>query len=152
MFRKSYRGEIFDTEKGISKEQFNKSYKGEIFGIDDHDEIEKQFKKAEEYRKDNLLSNKNSRSHTTHPKAVYTSRLLNSFTKNLPKYEDTECLDLTNLFLFIKHFTLKNFLFTLLLFLFGKYVDEESGYKSSNNGMLIIRLFVGLVCLVFISI
>ncbi|EXX78254.1 Cla4p [Rhizophagus irregularis DAOM 197198w] len=93
MFRKSYRGEIFDTEKGISKEQFNKSYKGEILGTDDHDEIEKQFKKAEEYRKDNLLSNKNSRSHTTHPKAVYTSRLLNSFTKNLPKYEDTECLD-----------------------------------------------------------
>jgi hypothetical protein len=29
----------------------------------------------------------------THPQAIYTSRLLNPFTKDLLKYENSECLD-----------------------------------------------------------
>jgi len=50
------------------------------------DEIQKQFKEAEEYRKVNLSSIKNNQS-ITHPKAYYTSRLLNPFTKNLHSVE-----------------------------------------------------------------
>src|SRR5581483_4374037 len=50
-------------------------------------EIENQFKEAEEYRKANLSSIKNNKL-TTHPQAIYTSRLLNPFTKDLPKEHD----------------------------------------------------------------
>jgi serine/threonine protein kinase len=49
----------------------------------DDDEIEEQFKAAETYRRansDNQL--------TVHPQAIYTSRLLNPFTKDLSKYID----------------------------------------------------------------
>ncbi|EXX68725.1 Mkk2p [Rhizophagus irregularis DAOM 197198w] len=46
-------------------------------------EINKQIEKAEEYRKTNILSTGNSQS--IHPQACYTSRLLNQFTKELPK-------------------------------------------------------------------
>ncbi|POG76771.1 kinase-like domain-containing protein [Rhizophagus irregularis DAOM 181602=DAOM 197198] len=49
--------------------------------------IETKFKEAEEYRKKNLLSFENSLS-ATHSQAIYTSRLLNPFTKDLPKYID----------------------------------------------------------------
>ena len=45
-------------------------------------EIKKQFEEAEEYRKANTLSVDNNRP-TTHPQAIYTSRLLNSYTKDL---------------------------------------------------------------------
>ncbi|RIA86039.1 kinase-like domain-containing protein [Glomus cerebriforme] len=58
-------------------------------------EIKMQFKKAEEYRKSNF-SLKNNRNSTTHSQAIYPSRLLNPFTKNLPKYDNndnSECLD-----------------------------------------------------------
>ncbi|CAB5354867.1 unnamed protein product [Rhizophagus irregularis] len=59
-----------------------------------HYEIEKQFKEAEEYSKENPLSIKDIQS-TTHPQAIYTSRLLNSFTKDLHSEcsECSECLD-----------------------------------------------------------
>jgi serine/threonine protein kinase len=59
-----------------------------------HYDIEKQFKKADEYKETNFLFLE-ERSHLkTHPQAVYTSRLLNSFTKDLPKYDlNSECLD-----------------------------------------------------------
>jgi len=40
----------------------------------------KQFKKVEDYRKERLLSIKNNQL-TTHPQAIYTSRLLNSYTE-----------------------------------------------------------------------
>ena len=52
-------------------------------------EIKMQFEKAEEYRIANLSSieNNDNRS-TTHLQAIYTSRLLNPFTENLPKYDD----------------------------------------------------------------
>jgi serine/threonine protein kinase len=58
------------------------------------EEIKGQFDKAEEYRIVNQLSNKNNQS-ATHPQAIYTSRLLNSFTKELPKLNDvnSDCLD-----------------------------------------------------------
>ncbi|GBC40663.2 kinase-like domain-containing protein [Rhizophagus irregularis DAOM 181602=DAOM 197198] len=65
-------------------------------------EIEKQFNKTQEYRKENFLSIKNNQL-TSHTQAIYTSRLLNSFTKDLPKYEDNfnsntvEITDFTNL-------------------------------------------------------
>ncbi|UZO05298.1 uncharacterized protein OCT59_025655 [Rhizophagus irregularis] len=47
-----------------------------------NEEIEMQFKEAEEYRKANLSSIKNYQA-DTHTQAIYTSRLLNPFTKNL---------------------------------------------------------------------
>ncbi|CAB5375057.1 unnamed protein product [Rhizophagus irregularis] len=50
-----------------------------------HLEIRKQFKESEEYRKANPLPSENNQIHT---EAIYTSRLLNPFTKNLPKYDD----------------------------------------------------------------
>jgi hypothetical protein len=49
--------------------------------------IKEQIKEAEYYRKLNLLSTGNNES--THLQACYTSRLLNPFTKDLPKYDDT---------------------------------------------------------------
>ncbi|RGB40662.1 kinase-like domain-containing protein [Rhizophagus diaphanus] len=63
------------------------------------DEIKKQIEKAEEYRKKNFLSTGNSQS--IHPQAYYTSRLLNQFTKELPKHDDTynisaEVIDFTD--------------------------------------------------------
>ncbi|CAB5364024.1 unnamed protein product [Rhizophagus irregularis] len=51
-------------------------------------ETETKFKVAEEYRKKNLLSFENNLSTTTHSQAIYTSRLLNPFTKDLPKHID----------------------------------------------------------------
>ncbi|GBC37968.2 kinase-like domain-containing protein [Rhizophagus irregularis DAOM 181602=DAOM 197198] len=57
-------------------------------GANKDKEIEKQFKEAEEYRKANYLSIGNSQLTNHHPQAYYTSRLLNPFTKDLPKYDD----------------------------------------------------------------
>ncbi|RIA81712.1 kinase-like domain-containing protein [Glomus cerebriforme] len=47
----------------------------------------KKFSEVEEYRKANLLTNKNNQS-ITHSQAIYTSRLLNPFTKDLPKWDN----------------------------------------------------------------
>src|SRR6266496_349660 len=47
----------------------------------------KQFKEADDYRKANPLSIENTQL-ITHSQAHYTSRLLNSYTKNLPKYDN----------------------------------------------------------------
>jgi serine/threonine protein kinase len=49
-----------------------------------HYEIERQFKETEGFRKEMFLSIKNDQS-ATHTQAIYTSRLLNPFTKNLLK-------------------------------------------------------------------
>ncbi|CAB4389807.1 unnamed protein product [Rhizophagus irregularis] len=60
-----------------------------------NEEIEIQFKEAEEYRKANLVSIENYKI-VTHPQAIYTSRLLNPITKDLPKNDDdydSQCLD-----------------------------------------------------------
>uniref|UniRef100_U9UNR3 Protein kinase domain-containing protein n=1 Tax=Rhizophagus irregularis (strain DAOM 181602 / DAOM 197198 / MUCL 43194) TaxID=747089 RepID=U9UNR3_RHIID len=76
---------------------FHNSYCKNEIKRDDNDQIEEQFKEAEKYRS----TNRNIKS-TFHPQAIYTSRLLNSFTKDLPEYIDdytqcinnrTECLD-----------------------------------------------------------
>src|SRR5436305_74463 len=53
------------------------------------DEINKQFEEAFEYKKANSLTFENNQI-TTHPQAVYTSRLLNPFTKDLPKFDNIE--------------------------------------------------------------
>uniref|UniRef100_U9T1H8 Protein kinase domain-containing protein n=1 Tax=Rhizophagus irregularis (strain DAOM 181602 / DAOM 197198 / MUCL 43194) TaxID=747089 RepID=U9T1H8_RHIID len=51
------------------------------------------FSKAEEYRKTNLSFIKNYQI-ATHPQAIYTSKLLNPFTEDLPEYNDnSQCLD-----------------------------------------------------------
>ncbi|EXX75111.1 Mkk2p [Rhizophagus irregularis DAOM 197198w] len=76
--------------------QFHKAYKGNILITvinDEEIEIKKQFEEVESYRIVNQLSNENDQS-TIHPQAIYISRLLNSFTKELPKYNDnnSECL------------------------------------------------------------
>jgi serine/threonine protein kinase len=55
-------------------------------------EFIRQFQEAEEYREKHLLSIENNQS-TTHPQAIYTSRLLNLFVKDLPKYGNSECYD-----------------------------------------------------------
>ncbi|RGB38873.1 kinase-like domain-containing protein [Rhizophagus diaphanus] len=52
-----------------------------------------EIKEAEKYRNTHLSSLNSDRQIITHPQAVYTSRLLNSFTENLPKYfNNSECL------------------------------------------------------------
>ncbi|PKC57143.1 hypothetical protein RhiirA1_472955 [Rhizophagus irregularis] len=62
------------------------------FGL--NGEIKKQFKKAEKYRKVNISSIEIDQS-ITHPQASNISRLLNPFTKDLPKCDDdhSECFD-----------------------------------------------------------
>ncbi|GBB86885.1 hypothetical protein RclHR1_13310001 [Rhizophagus clarus] len=66
-----------------------------------HYEIEEQFKKTQEYRKANFLSIKNNQVTVSHPQAVYSSRLLNPFTKNLDyninNYDTVEIIDFTNI-------------------------------------------------------
>ncbi|CAB4375181.1 unnamed protein product [Rhizophagus irregularis] len=67
-----------------------------------HHEISKQFKEAEEYRRSHPASFDKSTT-LAHPQAIYKSRLLNPFTKNLPKYDDNiysntiEVIDFTKL-------------------------------------------------------
>jgi hypothetical protein len=61
-------------------------------------EIEEQFKKSQEHRKAHFLSINNEQP-TTHIQAIYTSRLLNSFTKELCNYNNNtvEITDFTKL-------------------------------------------------------
>ncbi|GBC02159.1 hypothetical protein RclHR1_04490005 [Rhizophagus clarus] len=63
-------------------ELFYNSLDKEFKKEEHHYKIEEQFKETQESRKDYLLSIKNNKP-TTHTHAVYTSRLLNPFTKNL---------------------------------------------------------------------
>ncbi|UZO16959.1 uncharacterized protein OCT59_008325 [Rhizophagus irregularis] len=89
---KNDRPNIFEVDELITS--FYKSYGGNLFSIENK-EIEMQFKEAEEYRKANLTSIENYQINT-HPQAIYTSRLLNPFTEDLPKYDDdynSQCLD-----------------------------------------------------------
>ncbi|CAB5361048.1 unnamed protein product [Rhizophagus irregularis] len=80
------RPSVIDLEKSI-----NSFYPAFGYFIDK--EIKKQFEKAEEYRKTNLLSIESNQS-TTHPEAYYRSRLLNPFTKKL---YSMEVIDFTKL-------------------------------------------------------
>ncbi|UZO06819.1 uncharacterized protein OCT59_027126 [Rhizophagus irregularis] len=104
-FHISYKRDTFIVEN----EEIEMQFKREGFFIEENEVIEvqfkredffmeeigMQFKKAEEYREANSISTKNYQI-TTHPQAIYISRLLNSFTKDLPKYDDddhSQCLD-----------------------------------------------------------
>ncbi|UZO02482.1 uncharacterized protein OCT59_020962 [Rhizophagus irregularis] len=75
----------FDPYKRPSVIEIKKLVKDSL--RDDDDEIKKQIEEAEEYRKTNFLSTGISQS--IHPQAYYTSRLLNQFTKELSKHDDT---------------------------------------------------------------
>ncbi|CAB5388538.1 unnamed protein product [Rhizophagus irregularis] len=98
-FRKSYRGKIVDTgtydnetDAGNIKEQLiQPSDKIEKY---DGNEIDDQFKKAEEYRIGYLSFEEDNQS-DTHPQAIFIARLLNSFTDELPEFDDdkSEALD-----------------------------------------------------------
>ncbi|GES81575.1 kinase-like domain-containing protein [Rhizophagus clarus] len=76
--------EIHDKIKSF--QDFYSSYKkNESEAI----EIKNQFKEAENYRKLHHSLKKNKQ----HPQAIYTSRLLNPYTKDLMIYDNSECLD-----------------------------------------------------------
>ena len=70
---------------------------------DNDKKLEKQFEEAYKYKKANLSAAIENNRSTTHPQAIYTSRLLNSFTRNLSKCDDNtdnntvEIIDFTNL-------------------------------------------------------
>ncbi|CAB4414797.1 unnamed protein product [Rhizophagus irregularis] len=64
-------------------------------------ETKREFDEAEEYRKANLSSVKNNPL-TTHPQAIYTSRLLHSYTKDIPKY-DVKFSDSSAIVQFLQH-------------------------------------------------
>ncbi|RGB42385.1 kinase-like domain-containing protein, partial [Rhizophagus diaphanus] len=84
------RPNIFEVKELIMS--FHKSYGRDFFMVESED-IGMQFKKAEEYRKA-YLSSIEYYQVTTHPQAIYTSRLLNPFTEDLPEYDDnSQCLD-----------------------------------------------------------
>ncbi|CAB4399019.1 unnamed protein product [Rhizophagus irregularis] len=76
------RPDATELSKSLSSISMNDQYKAEI-------------EEAEKYRILNLSSSKVDRQINTHPQAIYTSRLLNPFTENLPKFTDdnSECLD-----------------------------------------------------------
>ncbi|CAB4440495.1 unnamed protein product [Rhizophagus irregularis] len=74
-----------------SFDQKNRKYQSNIQQLD---EIKEKFEETQEYRKENLLSIKNNKS-TTHTHAIYTSRLLNPYTKNISS--TVEITDFTNL-------------------------------------------------------
>ncbi|PKC01740.1 kinase-like protein, partial [Rhizophagus irregularis] len=67
-----------------------------------HYKIEEQFKETQDNRKENLSSIKINQL-PSHKQAIYTSRLLNPFTKSLPKHDDNinnntvEIIDFTNM-------------------------------------------------------
>ncbi|UZO17113.1 uncharacterized protein OCT59_008474 [Rhizophagus irregularis] len=83
-FDKNNRPDIFEIDKLITS--FYELYV-ENFVIVGNEEIVIQFEEAEEYRKANLTSIENYQT-ATHPQAIYTSRLLNPITKDLPKNDD----------------------------------------------------------------
>ena len=80
-----YRPDAIEVDRSIRS--FYRSY---AFGNDD-DKVKKQFIEAEEYRKASPPSVKSKE--TIHPQAIYTSRLLNTFTEDLSKNHRSGCLD-----------------------------------------------------------
>jgi serine/threonine protein kinase len=68
---------------------FVDSYRYDAYGVyGEHikKNIKEQFKEAEEYKRSRTSFDEI----TTHPQAIYTSRLLNPFTKNLQKYDNID--------------------------------------------------------------
>ncbi|RIA87965.1 kinase-like domain-containing protein [Glomus cerebriforme] len=101
----SFRPSITEIHKFIKLfiNSYNGSYAKVNFNVNlennemQNDEIDKQFKEAEKYRQANLSNIENNQS----AQAVYTSRLLNPYTKDLPKYDNVndssvEIIDFTN--------------------------------------------------------
>ncbi|PKC72660.1 hypothetical protein RhiirA1_531052 [Rhizophagus irregularis] len=87
---KNNRPDVFGLDKEITS--FLVSYTMDLAILG---EIKIQFEEAEEYRKANISSTENYQI-VTHPQAIYTSRLLNPITKDLPKNDDgynSQCLD-----------------------------------------------------------
>jgi serine/threonine protein kinase len=84
------RPDAIEIEKII--ELFNISYQSDekLEKNQQNYEIEKQFEEAEEYRELHLSYFEKNKQMTTHPQAIYTSRLLNPFTKDL--YLLSECV------------------------------------------------------------
>ncbi|CAB4389791.1 unnamed protein product [Rhizophagus irregularis] len=80
----SNRPDIFEIDKLITS--FYKSYNKDLLFVE-NETIKIQFDKAEEYRRANLASTENYQI-VTHPQAIYTSRILNPITKDLPKNDD----------------------------------------------------------------
>ncbi|GES83246.1 kinase-like domain-containing protein [Rhizophagus clarus] len=76
--------EIYDKVKSF-QDFYNSYKKSEPEAI----EIKNQFKEAENYRKSHHSLKKSKQ----HPQAIYTSRLLNPYTKDLTIYDNSECLD-----------------------------------------------------------
>ncbi|PKK58674.1 hypothetical protein RhiirC2_795941, partial [Rhizophagus irregularis] len=81
---KNNRSNILEVDESITS--FHELY-GEDFFTVENEEIEIQFREAEEYRRANLSSTENYQI-VTHPQAIYRFRLLNPFTEDLPKYDD----------------------------------------------------------------
>jgi len=77
-----------DDVKGLIKLFYDSYESKDNKEKDEKDEIKKQFEAAEKYRKQNPLSNEESQL-TTHPQAIYTSRLLNPYTDSL-RFDFTE--------------------------------------------------------------
>ncbi|UZO11102.1 uncharacterized protein OCT59_002676 [Rhizophagus irregularis] len=78
-----------------SLDQKNREYQKSILkNIQQLDEIKEKFEETQEYRKEYLLSIKKNKS-TTHTQAIYRSRLLNPYTKNISS--TVEITDFTNL-------------------------------------------------------
>uniref|UniRef100_U9TW35 Uncharacterized protein n=1 Tax=Rhizophagus irregularis (strain DAOM 181602 / DAOM 197198 / MUCL 43194) TaxID=747089 RepID=U9TW35_RHIID len=97
-----YFGQMEDqkaAEISVSIKLFIGCYKRDEAGFEDyivvkkeqrHYEIEKRFKEAEEYRKSHLTSYDENKRLVAHPQAIYASRLLNPFTKNISKYDNVD--------------------------------------------------------------
>jgi hypothetical protein len=73
------RPNIIEINELISS--FTKSYGGNVFVVE-NEEVEMQFKEAEEHRKANFLSNKNYQM-TTHPQALDYLILLQKISRNI---------------------------------------------------------------------
>ena len=74
-------------ERMIRSFQFSND--DEIKSFEKDWKIGEQFEEAYKYKKANISSIKNNQT-TLHPEAMYTSRLLNPYTKNLPKYDNID--------------------------------------------------------------
>ena len=60
-----------------------------LFTYPKDEEIKKQIREAYEFKKANLSSVENNKS-IPHPQAIYTARLLNPYTRDLPKYDNID--------------------------------------------------------------
>ncbi|GBB98677.1 hypothetical protein RclHR1_00330004 [Rhizophagus clarus] len=100
-----------------------------LFQLEKNEEIKKQFEEAEEYRKANLLSVENNRSINLHPQAYYTSRLLNPFTKDLPKCDYNSSM--LHLFIYLFIYFMKEFIKHYLFYRIS--IENENDNEQSEE-------------------